>query len=229
MTGPRLPSVRRVNCGFCKKSFIPRRKGMLFCSEAHQRAETRRQLKAMAEALFEPSPDFKTVLSIARATSRRRDWYAQWTAYGTYREEWCRGVALALARFKGVRFVGTVLGVFAVEDRPGAIQAILDAPWRDIFEVAAKDWRVREAFDGAAHVVECSVDDPRLIKAILPPLVGGGWQDRKQDAKYRALLLDNVSRVILFSVKFPETKTVTASKDEVDASLIFSGTSYSIE
>jgi hypothetical protein len=211
----RLPSVRRVNCGFCKKSFIPRRKSTLFCSEAHQRAETRRQLKARAEALFEPSPDLKTVLSIARAMLLKRDWSKQWSSHGTYREEWCRDVANTLAqRSTGVRFAGTNLGIFAVEDRPGAIKTVLDGPWRDIFEVAAKD--VLAAFDGAAQVVECSVDDPRLHKAILQSLAGATWRERKQDLKYRALLLKGVSRVILFTVKFPAMAIAAPNDDGED-------------
>jgi hypothetical protein len=190
----RLPSARRVICGAyeCKKSFIPGRRGQVYCKEACQKAESRR-LKAMADAFFQPKQDFKAVLSIARAIKQKCDWYQQWTRHGAYREEWCREVGVSLAR-SGVRFVGSMLGVFAVEDQPGAIKAMLDeGAWRGAFA---------EHF--TAQVVECSPTDKRLSDALLPPLRGANWRDKKLDTKYRAMLLKGVSRVVLFAVKFPE-------------------------
>jgi hypothetical protein len=75
----RLPSVRRVTCGGCKKSFIPRRRGAVFCSGRCQKAEYRwRELRAEAEKTF------KTDLTIAQNTAANafaREMNASWAQH----------------------------------------------------------------------------------------------------------------------------------------------------
>jgi hypothetical protein len=201
--GPRTAiRIRRVTCGGCRKSFIPKRRDAIYCSDRCQKREYRR-IKANAERVFQKK-DFKTVLKIANATAKKRDWYRQWSAFGSYREEWCRNVAEEMARgVSNVRFIGTMYGVFALEDKPGAIQIALDEiPWRVNFE-------------DAAELVECSLTDPRLIRAIL---YGVSRRRQRDDSKLRAEIFKGVSRVILFSIEFGDDPEPAprASRDTPD-------------
>jgi hypothetical protein len=191
MINPRARPVRRrvgrVICENCKTSFIAKRAEARFCKEACEKARSR-ELKRKAELLFKEKQSHDNVIRIGRINKGRSDWSEQWSRYGEHRERWASDMATKLAHdYKTVRFIGTNHGIYAIEDKPGALQLVLDeCPWRDIL---GDDIRV----------VECDPKDPKVLDAVCPPLRGGFKWQRTRDAKLRPLILKGVTRVILFA------------------------------
>jgi len=150
------PAVSNASTATNRSSPNDLRPGFVLAIVARRRS---RALRAKADALFKEKQTFGAVLKIDRVNRRPSDWSQQWGRYAAHRDQWTSLMACELAKgFPNVRFIGTTLGIFAIEDKPGAVQTVLDeCPWRDI---------LGDSF----RTVECDPQDPRVLDAVLPPM-----------------------------------------------------------
>ena len=180
----RSPSVRRVICGRCEKSFLPKRTDAEFCSNSCKQADYRaRKLKEEANRAF------KTELQIAQNAhdiDLHHEWY-QDRAIRLNSEAWQHGI-------KRVKFLGTLLGLFAVDEAPGAVRLAM----------ARDDWRGGSELRGM-DMTERRTGDPEVIEALLRKT--SGWTSRRREhemecrntLKERQVFLDR--QVFLFTCR----------------------------